>query len=183
MAPRCRPIWSRLRTSDLMEHSRGSFLSIATSQNASALRARTEELERVLDMIPAAVWIATDPECREVFANRAAAALLALPQQTNISQTPAAGAAEPPRMRHVRDGRELSPRELPMQVAAATGLPQQIDEMDIELPDGKRLTLVGGAMPLLNEAGRVRGVVSAFSDITYRKEIERQRADVLVREQ
>jgi len=68
-------------------------------------------------------------------------------------------------------------------VAAATGLPQQIDEMDIELPDGKRLTLVGGAMPLLNEAGRVRGVVSAFSDITYRKEIERQRADVLVREQ
>ena len=157
---------------------------ISTRKRAeSELRARTEELERVLDMIPAAVWIANDPECREVFANRAAAALLALPQQTNISQTPAAGAAEPPRMRHVRDGRELSPQELPMQVAAATGLAQQIDEMDIELPDGKRLTLVGGAMPLLNEAGRVRGVVSAFSDITYRKEIERQRADVLVREQ
>lgn len=157
---------------------------ISTRKHAeTALRARTEELERVLDMIPAAVWIAKDSECREVFANRAAAALLALPQQTNISQTPGAGAEEPPRMRHSRDGRELSPQELPMQVAAATGLPQQIDEMDVELPDGRRLTLVGGAMPLLDEARRVRGVVSAFSDITFRKEIERQRADVLVREQ
>ena len=42
---------------------------------------------------------------------------------------------------------------------------------------------MGGAMPLLDEAGRVRGVVSAFSDITFRKEIERQRAEVLIREQ
>jgi hypothetical protein len=30
--------------------------------------------------------------------------------------------------RHVRDGREPSSRELSMQVAAATGLAQQIDE-------------------------------------------------------
>jgi signal transduction histidine kinase len=38
-------------------------------------------------------------------------------------------------------------------------------------------------MPLLDDTGKVRGVVSAFSDITERKQMERQRAEMLEREQ
>jgi signal transduction histidine kinase/CheY-like chemotaxis protein len=159
-----------------------SALNEAWRRGAALLAASEKELERVLDVIPAAVWVARDPDCREVFGNRNAAALFGVPEATNVSQTPGNGHTALP-IRHFRDGRELAPKELPMQRAAATGLPQPIDELEVSLPDGGRRTLLGGAMPLLDEAGTVRGVVSAFSDITDRKEIEAQRAELLAREQ
>jgi signal transduction histidine kinase/CheY-like chemotaxis protein len=146
------------------------------------LRHRTEELERVLEVIPAAVWIAKDPECHEVIGNPSAAALFGVPIDQNMSQTPGDG-QEPICIRHFRGGRELSPSELPMQQAAASGRPQRNEEIDIELPNGKRLTIVGGAVPLVDEAGNVRGVVGTFSDITDRKQIEEERAQLLLREQ
>jgi signal transduction histidine kinase/CheY-like chemotaxis protein len=159
-----------------------SALNEAWRRGAALLAASQEELERVLDVIPAAVWVARDPECREVFGNRHAAALFGVTETTNVSQTPGIGDAAPS-FRHFRDGRELAPHELPMQRAAATGLPQPIDEIEVSLTDGRRLTILGGAMPLLDKAGNVRGVVSAFSDITDRKEVEAQRAELLAREQ
>jgi PAS domain S-box-containing protein len=147
-----------------------------------ATRSRTEELERVLDVIPAAVWIAKDSECRQVVGNKSAAALFGLPPDTNFSQTPAPG-ADAPRIRHFRGARELLPSELPMQRAASTGVAQPVAEIEMYLPDGRRLTMIGGAVPLLDSVGRVRGVVSAFSDISARKEIDEQRAELLSREQ
>src|SRR5262249_41675817 len=103
-----------------------------------SLRNRTEELERLLDVIPATVWIANDPGCREIFGNRSAAALFGVPQDTNMSQTPGPGSAVP-LIRHFRGGRELRPDELPMQRAASTGLAQPVEEMEMHLPDGRRL--------------------------------------------
>jgi len=146
------------------------------------LRTRTAELEKVLDLIPAAVWIARDPDCHEIVGNKYAAALFDVLPNANLSQTPPRG-YDTPTIRHFRRGRELSPAELPMQRAAATGLPQPNEELEVELPGGRRVTMLGGAMPLTDDAGAVRGVVSAFSDISERKAIEEQRADLLTREQ
>jgi PAS domain S-box-containing protein len=154
----------------------------ARKQAETLLRTRTAELEQVLDLIPAAVWIARDPDCHEVVGNKYSAALFDVPADTNLSQTPTPG-DEAPTLRHFRRDRELTPSELPMQRAAATGLPQPNEELEVELPSGKRVTMLGGAIPLTDDAGRVRGVVSAFSDISERKAIEQQRAELLAREQ
>jgi PAS domain S-box-containing protein len=146
------------------------------------LRTRTAELEKVLDLIPAAVWIARDPDCHEVVGNKHAAALFDVPLDTNLSQTPTPG-HDTPTIRHYRGGRELSPGELPMQRAAATGLSQPNEELEVQLPGGRRVTMLGGAVPLTDDTGAVRGVVSAFSDISERKALEEQRAELLTREQ
>lgn len=147
----------------------------------SLLRARTAELEQVLDLIPAAVWISRDPECRNVLGNSYASALLGVNQGTNLSQTP--GDEVRLAIRHFHGGRELAPDELPMQRAAATGLAQLDQELEVALPDGRRITMLGGAVPLTDDRGNIRGVVSAFSDISERKDLERQRAEMLGREQ
>ena len=147
-----------------------------------ALRKRTEELERVLEVIPTAVWIAKDPDCHEIVGNAAAAELFGMPVDRNLSLTPGRG-QDPVGIRHFRDGREVTASDLPMQRAAVAGQPQLNEELDVELPDGRRVTMIGGAMPLLDAAGQVRGVVSSFSDITDRKRLEKQRAELLAREQ
>lgn len=135
---------------------------VSTTQT---LRFRTEELERLLEVIPASVWIAKDSHCREVVGNRMAAALLAVSANENISQTPVPG-HRTQTIRHFRDGRELSADELPLQLAAASGRPQSTGELEIELPDGQRVTMIGGATPLLDEHGEVCGAVAAYSDVS-----------------
>jgi PAS domain S-box-containing protein len=135
------------------------------------LRQQTEELSKIMEAVPAVVWVANDPKCREVYGNDFAAALFHIESYTNVSPTPPPGIRPLP-IRYFRNGRQLKPRELPMQRAAATGKPQPVEEIDFELPDGRMFTLLGSATPLFDERQKVRGVVAAFSDITARKKIE-----------
>jgi two-component sensor histidine kinase len=111
------------------------------------------------------VWIATDPDCDMIHGNFAAADLLGVSRSDNVSQSaPAnAGAIQFP---FYRGALRLRPEELPMQRAAATGEAQKDHRLDLELPDGRRVTISGSAAPLFDDEGRVRGVVAAFADIT-----------------
>ncbi|HEX3626910.1 MAG TPA: PAS domain S-box protein [Verrucomicrobiae bacterium] len=135
------------------------------------LRQQGEELARLMEAVPAVVWVANDPQCREVYGNDFAARLFHIESYTNVSPTPPPGIRPLP-IRYFRHGRLLKPNELPMQRAAATGKPQPVEEIDFELPDGRMFTLLGSATPLFDERKKVRGVVAAFSDITARKKIE-----------
>ena len=56
-----------------------------------------------------------------------------------------------------------------MQVAAAKNVEVRDSELDVVLPSGKTMTMLGNAKPLLNNEGKVRGCVAAFIDITERK--------------
>ncbi|HEV2329632.1 MAG TPA: PAS domain S-box protein [Verrucomicrobiae bacterium] len=132
------------------------------------LRQQTEELARIMEVVPAVVWVANDPECREVYGNDFASKLFHLESYTNVSATPPSGGRPFP-IRCFRRGRLLKTHELPMQRAATTGKPQPVEELDFELPDGRTLTLLGSATPLFDERQKVRGVVAVFSDITARK--------------
>ena len=105
------------------------------------LRLRSEELARIVDMLPAAIWIADDPKCMHVRGNRYANDLLHVVPDTNVSQTE--GSGSPVRLRQFSEGRELGPDDLPMQKAAATGEPQVDFELHIERARRRQCHSVG----------------------------------------
>jgi len=135
------------------------------------LRQRSEELAAILDLLPAVVWIGLDPDCRVITGNRAANELTGTAPGTNISQT-AAAEGQAVYLRQLKpDGSEYRPEELPMQRAVALGRPVRDAEIRFVFDGGRHVDTVGEAAPLFDAAGRVRGSVAAFADVTARKQI------------
>ena len=64
------------------------------------------------------------------------------------------------------------PHELPMQEAAANNVEIKNSELDVVVPSGRKITILGNAKPLLDDVGNVRGCLGAFMDITERKKAE-----------
>lgn len=67
------------------------------------------------------------------------------------------------------NGEELEPVEMPMAEMLASGRPIRDRELDVERPDGTRLTLLGHFDPLFDEESNLIGGVGCFQDITARK--------------
>ncbi|HWQ53751.1 MAG TPA: PAS domain S-box protein [Bryobacteraceae bacterium] len=133
---------------------------------ADQLRERVEELETVMEVAPVAIWVAHDPECRTITGNRMADLFYEAGAGENVSANVSAV------RRFFQGGRELQPRELPMQEAALQGTDIRNSELDVLLPSGRRMHMLGHASPLRNAAGQIRGCVGAFLDITERKQAE-----------
>ena len=134
---------------------------------AEALRQRVEELEKIMDVAPAIILLAHDFRCDIIRGNDMANRFYGSARGENLSKNSA------DKRRFFREGRELRAEELPMQQAAATGADVRDVELTIELPGGKRMTSWGGASPLLDASGSVRGCVGAFLDITEWKRAEK----------
>src|ERR1019366_3000710 len=100
--------------------------------------------------------------------NRMAYELLRMPSASNVSQS-ALEFEKPKAWREVRDGRDIPPRELPMQTAARTGKRVHDCEFDMLFDDGVYRCWLGNAVPLFDETGQPRGAVGAFIDITERR--------------
>lgn len=144
-------------------------------------RARAEELQVVLSAVPAAIWVARDPQCRQITGNQQAATLLRLPSASaNMSRSNVANAM----VQHFtvldRDGRELAPDDLPVQRAARGEVVRDFEER-VLFSDGTAIDLLGNATPLYTPEGALRGAVAAFIDITERKAAE-SREHLLSRE-
>ncbi len=129
------------------------------------LRQRVEEVERLMDFMPIAVWKAHDPACRVITGNRASYELLRLPADANVSLSAPTG-ERPTNYRIRRNGVELRPDELPIQYAAAHGVEVRGAEFELVFADGTSRDLYGYATPLFDERGRVRGSLGAFIDVT-----------------
>lgn len=139
-------------------------LRAAREQDAAghaALQAKAQEFETLFASSPVAMAFAQDPACRAIARNAAMDALLG---------PPGAAAADGVRMLH--QGRELPPAEQPLQLAAALG--ETIAGLELELPaPGQPSTFViAHAVPLRDARGRPRGALSAFVDISERKQAE-----------
>ena len=143
-------------------------------RDVEVLRQRTEELETVMDAIPAFVWMGLDPKCSIITGNRAASEMTATPMKSNVSQT----TAKPGQALYIRqlkeDGSEYQPDELPMQRAIALGRPVRNVSITFRFEDGRQVDAFGGAVPLFDEEGQARGAVAAFLDVTEQKTLEKQ---------
>jgi PAS domain S-box-containing protein len=144
------------------------------------LQQRLTELETIMQVLPVGVAVAHDPECKVITANAALSELQGRKQGENISKT-----AETPESLSYdiyQNGKLLSALEMPMQRAASTGKRTLSEEFEIRMQDGRSAYLLGGASPLFDDTGAVRGAVGAFYDVTERKRMEialRERADLL----
>jgi diguanylate cyclase (GGDEF)-like protein/PAS domain S-box-containing protein len=136
-------------------------------------RQRAAELRIVLDAVPAAVFIANDPECKSITGNRMAYDLLRLAQGSNLTVTDVEG-EKPASFRMFRNGRALEAHELPVQMAAFRGVEVRDFEQDVVFGDGSIRHLIGNAVPLRDSGGKVYGAVGAFIDITARRNMEEQ---------
>ena len=77
------------------------------------------------------------------------------------------------------DGREVSLGEFPLTRALGTGETVRAEEIVISVPDGRSVTTLINATPIMSEEGAIETVVVTMQDLTPLEEIERQRAEFL----
>ncbi len=162
-------VGEKMRRSRIHERRQGRELARANAvlrESQERLRQRAEEVETLMDLIPAAIWVAHDPQCNHITGNQTANRLYEAEEQENVSANVSLV------RRFFRDGQELKPEELPMQVAAAQDIDLRDSEVDVLLPSGKWRNMLGSASALHDAEGRVRGCIGAFMDITARKQAE-----------
>ncbi len=131
-------------------------------------RARAVELQGVLDAVPAVVFIARDRGAQRIDPNGAAEEMLRVRPRANVSMGAPTG-ERPEHVRVMRDGVDVPPEDMAIQVAARTGAEVRDWAWDLVFEDGTTRHLLGNATPLLDERGEPRGAVGAFLDITERK--------------
>ena len=158
----------------------GAFLDVTDMQRKESelrearaeAKAQADNLAAVLEAMPAAAFISYDRKCEKIIANKAAYELLRMPNGGNPSLT--APEHELPDFVPFENGREIPGEELPLQIAAATGRAVHGKEIEIRFPDGSSIFEYGHSVPLFDEAGKVRGAVGAYLDVTDMKVMEQR---------
>jgi PAS domain S-box-containing protein len=142
-------------------------------------RARLAEMEALFEAAPIGIFVGRDADCRNMAMNRAGARMLRVADGVNPSMSGPDAPALPFRVFH--DGRELTPDELPMQMAARRGQPINGFELELVFTDGAHRTLMTYAAPLRDADGGIQGCVGTFADITGAREADRRHRETLER--
>lgn len=140
------------------------------ARTEAALRARTAELEAILETVPAAIWLARGSDAEKVEASRYAAALFRMDPGTARFKT-APQDQRPDHFRILMEGAEVADGELPLQ-RAARGEDVREEELELLFGDGSTVPVLINASPLRDEAGHIIGSVGAGIDIGERKRAE-----------
>jgi PAS domain S-box-containing protein len=136
-------------------------------------REQAARLQAILDAAPALIWSAHDAECRTISGNRAARTMSRVDESTNMSKS----GPEAERIAHYRirkDGKELAPEEMPIQIVAKSGRELRDYALEFVLDDDTEYSLLGNVTPVLNSEGNPSGAIGAFLDITGRKLMEEE---------
>lgn len=131
-------------------------------------REHAEELEKLMDLIPAAVWISKDSNCNVILGNKKANEFYDALEDEHVSESSIDGEKE----FNFKNKKELNPIELSMHKAACIGKDVKHTELDMLTPSKKKISLWGNASPLFDEMGNVRGSIAAFLDISEQKKLQ-----------
>ncbi len=77
------------------------------------------------------------------------------------------------------DGREVSLKEYPLAAALGSGETVRAEEIEMQVPDGRRVSAIINATPILSEEGVPESVVVTVQDLPPLRELGRQRAEFL----
>ncbi len=158
------PLWHMAIVQDITERKQAEQ---ALRESEARERANSRELQIILDTVPVPVFIAHDVACRRITTNRAGYELLRLPTGSNVSKS--APDDENPAFRALRDGREISADQLPMQSSALSGNSVYGVPLTLEFENGAQVHTLFNAVPILNSEGKPTGVIGASIDITQSK--------------
>lgn len=128
------------------------------------LRARIDELETILDLIPVGIMIIGREDGSDVLINAYGARLLGAAQRHKGLTV-----ASPP-FRLFEDGQELPRDSHPLERAARRGETVSSWQGRLEPENGDGTPVMISATPLFAESGAVRGAVAAIVDISQHKQ-------------
>ena len=77
------------------------------------------------------------------------------------------------------DGREIALNEIPLARTLSTGETVRLEEIVMQVPDGRSVTALINATPIFSEEGEIDSVVVTMQDMTPLQEIERLRAQFM----
>jgi signal transduction histidine kinase len=146
-------------------------ISLQGAELVEAIRQERRRFEVAFRTMPIGVAIADDPEGESVRMNAAAAALLNLPLDENISFSSPAGSRL---KRYIfREGRPVVEEDLPLSRALA-GVEVLGDELDLIMPMSRAISLLMSAAPIYGGRGEVVGAIVSFVDISAQKGLMRE---------
>ena len=155
---------------DITEHKKAEEELKRSEETA---RQRAEELEILMDMVPAAIFVSEDPHCLSIVGNKEANRMYEVERGIDVSAGTTEGEVLNLERRFFKNGKELKPEELPMQASVKKVENVLNYEMDALLPSGRMITMFGNANPLFDDKGKVRGCLGVYVDITDIKQAER----------
>lgn len=147
-------------------------LSAALRSSEQRERERASELEAIMNATPAGIFIAREPQCLHVAGNPEAYRLLRLQAGINASADESNADLALDVQAEAEDGTPIPANQLPMQVAAATGMEVRDAALKYRKRNGEAIHILVNAAPLRNERGEVTGAVGAFIDVTTQKQAE-----------
>ena len=162
------------------EESLVMFTSQASLVIANARRYRDEQrargdLEALVDTAPVGVVVLDARTGAPVSLNREASRIIG---RLRSSDQSVAELAEV--MTWIRaDGQEVSLRDFPIADRPKVGETVRAEEIMLQVPDGRRITVLISATPMHSAAGEVESMVVTLQDMTPLEEMERLRADFL----
>ncbi len=77
------------------------------------------------------------------------------------------------------DGREIALGEIPLSRTLSTGETVRLEEIVMQVPDGRSVTVLINATPILSGDGKVESVVVTMQDMTPLEKLERLRAEFM----
>ena len=162
------------------EESLVMFTSQASLVIANARRYRDEQrargdLETLVDTAPVGVVVLDARTGAPVSLNREASRIIG---RLRSSDQSVAELAEV--MTWIRaDGQEVSLRDFPIADRPKVGDTVRAEEIMLQVPGGRRITVLISATPMHSAAGEVESMVLTLQDMTPLEEMERLRADFL----
>jgi PAS domain S-box-containing protein len=144
-------------------------ISLESAALFDEIDAQRRRFETVFRTLPIGVIVA-NAQYTDVRINPAGAAMFGLPVDANLSSPDVIRTWE---VR--REGKSLfSKEQYPLLRAMTSGDSITTEEMEVIAAGGRHLALLAGAAPIRNRDGSIAGAVSAFTDITELKDLQRE---------